>query len=89
MGAYKIEKIHVDICQKHVDEWATKLKKFRMVKAYAAKVLDFAIKRGYIQTNPFTHVDLPATLLRRLLQRMKMKQRTSTHVSSLLSSYHA
>ena len=22
MGAYKIEKIHVDVCQKHVDEWA-------------------------------------------------------------------
>lgn len=61
MGAYKIEKIHVDVCQKHVDEWAAKLKKFRMVKAYAAKVLDFAIKRGYIQTNPFAHVDLPTT----------------------------
>lgn len=58
MSAYKIEKIHVDICQKHVDEWASKLKKFRMVKAYAAKVLDFAIKRGYIQTNPFAHVDM-------------------------------
>lgn len=29
-----------------------------MVKAYAAKVLDFAIKRGYI---PFAHVDMPAT----------------------------
>lgn len=61
MGAYKIEKIHVDVCQEHVDEWASKLKKFRMVKAYAAKVLDFAIKRSYIQTNPFAHVDLPAT----------------------------
>ncbi|WP_419959497.1 tyrosine-type recombinase/integrase [Psychrobacillus sp. BM2] len=60
MGAYKIEKIHVDVCQKHVDEWALKLKKFRMVKAYAAKVLDFAIKRSYIQTNPFALVDLPA-----------------------------
>ncbi|WP_153721059.1 site-specific integrase [Sporosarcina cascadiensis] len=59
MGEYKIEKIHVDVCQKHVDEWAVKLKRFHMVKAYAAKVLDFAIKRGYIQTNPFTHVDMP------------------------------
>ncbi|WP_042476495.1 site-specific integrase [Bacillus ndiopicus] len=61
MCEYKIEKINVDICQKHVDEWADKLKKFRVVKAYAAKVLNFAIKRGYIQTNPFTHVDMPAT----------------------------
>lgn len=61
MGAYKIEKINVDVCQKHIDEWAAKLKKFRVVKACAAKVLDFAIKRGYIQTNPFTHVDMPTT----------------------------
>jgi len=61
MGTYKIEKINVDVCQKHIDEWAAKLKKFRMVKAYAAKVLDFAIKREYIQTNPFTHVDMPTT----------------------------
>ncbi|WP_231885762.1 site-specific integrase [Sporosarcina psychrophila] len=32
-----------------------------MVKAYAAKVLNFAIKLGYIQSNPFTHVDMPAS----------------------------
>lgn len=67
MGAYKIEKIHVDVCQKHVDEWAAKLKNFRMVKAYAAKVLDFAIKRGYIQTNPFAHVDMPATATKKAI----------------------
>ncbi|MEQ6856091.1 site-specific integrase [Lysinibacillus capsici] len=59
MGNYKIEKINIDVCQRHVDEWAKKLKKFRTVKAYAAKVLDFAIKRGYLQTNPFSHVDMP------------------------------
>ena len=68
MGAYKIEKIHVDICQMHVDEWATKLKKYRMVKAYAAKVLDFAIKRGYIQTNSFAHVDLPTNLSKKVIR---------------------
>ncbi|BDH62891.1 site-specific integrase [Lysinibacillus sp. PLM2] len=61
MGNYKIEKINIDVCQKHVDEWARKLKKFRTVKSYAAKVLDFAIKRGYLQTNPFVHVDMPVT----------------------------
>lgn len=62
MGAYKIEKITIDVCQKHVNEWAGKLKNFRKVKAYAAKVLNFAIKRGYISTNPFTHVDLPTNV---------------------------
>lgn len=67
MGAYKIEKIHVDVCQKHVDEWASKLKNFRMVKAYAAKVLDFAIKRDYIQTNPFAYVDLPTNISKKTL----------------------
>lgn len=59
MGMYKIDKIDVAVCQKHVDEWAKKLKRFRMVKAYAAKILDFAIKRGYLQTNPFSLVEAP------------------------------
>lgn len=67
MGTYKIEKIHVDVCQKHVDEWASKLKKYRMVKAYAAKVLDFAIKRSYIQTNPFALIDLPSNTFKKAI----------------------
>lgn len=62
MSCYKIEKISIDVCQLHVDEWSNELKKFRMVKSYAAKVLDFAIKRGYIQTNPFNLVDMPTAL---------------------------
>lgn len=59
MSLYKVDKITVDACQKHVDEWADKLKKYRVIKSYAAKVLDFALKRGYLQTNPFTLVDTP------------------------------
>lgn len=62
MHSYKIQKITVDVCQRHVDEWADKLKNFRIVKSYAAKVLDFAIKRGYIQTNPFALVEMPTSL---------------------------
>lgn len=65
MGLYKIDKINVDVCQRHVDEWATKLKKFRTVKAYASKVLDFAIKRGYIENNPFSLVDMPKPFKRK------------------------
>lgn len=57
MGSYKIDKIIIDICQKHFDEWASKLSKARTIKSYAALVLDFGIKRGYLQTNPFTHVE--------------------------------
>ncbi|CAM5198584.1 Integrase-like protein OS=Ureibacillus acetophenoni OX=614649 GN=SAMN05877842_10534 PE=4 SV=1 [Ureibacillus acetophenoni] len=59
MGQYKVDKIDVAICQKHVDQWAKELKRFNMVKAYAAKVLKFAQKRGYIQTNPFDLVEIP------------------------------
>ena len=59
MGSYKIEKINVDVCQRHVDEWSIKLKNFRMVKSYAAKVLNFAKKRDYIQTNPFALIEMP------------------------------
>lgn len=62
MSNYKIEKITIDVCQKHVDEWANKLKHFQKVRSYAAKVLNFAIKRGYIQTNPFDYVDMPVAL---------------------------
>lgn len=57
MGSYKIDKINIDICQKHFDAWASKLSKARTIKSYAALVLDFGIKRGYLQTNPFTHVE--------------------------------
>lgn len=59
LGSYKIEKMNIEVCQRHVNEWFNKLKNYRMVKAYAAKVMDFAIKRGYIQTNPFSLVDMP------------------------------
>ncbi|KOP69984.1 integrase [Lysinibacillus sp. FJAT-14745] len=62
LGNYKIDKMNVDVCQRHVDEWATKLKNFRMVKSYAAKVLDFAIKRGYLQANPFALIEMPKNL---------------------------
>lgn len=59
MGVYRIERIDASVCQKHVDEWITKLKGFRVVKSYAAKVIDFAIKRGFIKSNPFSLVYMP------------------------------
>lgn len=57
MGNYRIEKITIAICQKHYNEWATKVQKARTIKSYAKKVLDYAIVHGFIQTNPFTHVE--------------------------------
>ncbi|WP_026830101.1 site-specific integrase [Exiguobacterium antarcticum] len=62
LGSYKIEKITIDICQSNLNLWAEKLKNFRMVKSYASKVFSFAVKRGYLQSNPFTYVDAPMIL---------------------------
>lgn len=59
MSHYKIDKIDVATCQKHVDQWAKKLKRFMMIKAYAAKVMKFAMKRGIIDKNPFDLVEIP------------------------------
>ncbi|MFJ7952192.1 tyrosine-type recombinase/integrase [Lysinibacillus sp. NPDC096418] len=58
-GKYKIDKINVDICEKHVDEWFRKLVKYRSIKAYTSKVFDFAIKRGFTQNNPMKLVEVP------------------------------
>lgn len=59
LGHYRIEKLSVAICQSFVDDCSLKLKRFRMVKTYASKVIDFAIKREYISSNPFKLVDFP------------------------------
>lgn len=59
MGHYKIDKINVDTCQYLVDGWAKKLQRFNMVKAYASKVVKFAMKRGYVHSNPFDLVEIP------------------------------
>lgn len=58
---YKIDKIDVATCQKYVEQWAGVLKGFMMVKSYAAKVITFAMSRGYIDTNinPFDLVEIP------------------------------
>lgn len=59
MGKYRIDKIDVTTCQKHVNEWSDDLKNFKSVKSYAAKVLHFAIKHDYIKTNPFSLIEMP------------------------------
>lgn len=59
MANYRIDKINVQICQKHVNEWSKKLKNFRAVKSYASKVLDFAMKLDLIKNNPFKLVEMP------------------------------
>lgn len=58
LGNYRINKMNFEVCQKHVNEWADKLKGANKVKSYASLVMDHAIKIGYIQTNPFALVEI-------------------------------
>lgn len=58
-GDYRIANIDTAICQKHVNQWAKKLTRFRMVKNYAAVVIKYAMKHGIIDKNPFELVEMP------------------------------
>lgn len=62
MGNYKIEKVNVQTCQKHINEWFKKLKKYRTVKSYASKVFDYAVTLGIITDNPMKRVTMPKSL---------------------------
>lgn len=59
LGNHNIKLINTAVCQKFVDDCSLKLKKFKTVKVYAAKVLDLAVKEGYIENNPFSSVIYP------------------------------
>lgn len=74
MKDYRIEKITIDVCQKHVNGWAHKLKNYRCTKSYASLVLDFAIKRGIIQTNPFNLVDMPKGIIKKRAMQEEVKE---------------
>lgn len=62
MGNYKIEKVNVQTCQNHVNEWFKKLQKYRTVKFYASKVFDYAVTLGIITDNPMKRVTMPKNL---------------------------
>lgn len=62
LGDYKIEKVNVQTCQKHVNEWFNKLQKYRTVKSYASKVFDYAVTLGIITDNPMKRVTMPKSL---------------------------
>ena len=56
-GNYRIANIDTAIYQKHVNQWAKKLERFRMVKNYASVVMKYAMKHGIIDKNPFELVE--------------------------------
>lgn len=53
-----------------------------MVKAYAAKVLDFAIKRNYLSNNPFYLVESPTKIKKAKINQDEGEHKTSMTVSS-------
>lgn len=58
LGKYIISKINYEICQQKANEWTDTVQNARQIKSYAAQVLDYAIKLGYIKTNPFNLVKI-------------------------------
>lgn len=85
MGDYKIDKINLDICQRHVDEWMEKLVNGDKVKSYASLVMREAQKRGYITTDPFDLVDLPHKNKRRVAHTDKDKFYTKEQLKEFLA----
>jgi len=63
LGEYKIDKINVQLCQKHVNEWFSKLKKFRTLKSYTSKIFEYAITLGIIIDNPLKRVTMPKNIV--------------------------
>ena len=61
MGHYKIDRIDIATCQKHVEQWSEVLKGFMKVKSYASLVITFAMRQKYIDINinPFDLVEIP------------------------------
>ena len=86
MGDYKVDKINVDICQRHVDEWMEKLVNGDKTKGYASSVMHFALQRGYIDKNPFDLVDLPHKNKRRVANSDKDKFYTKDQLREFLNS---
>lgn len=59
LGENRINQIDVMMCQKCVNTWFEKIKKYSAIKAYAAQILDLAITLGMITVNPMQLVKVP------------------------------
>lgn len=86
IGEYRIEHLNVDICQKFVNDLHEKLVKARTVKAYASKVLDYAVKRDLIQSNPFKLVEMPKKrAYKKAIKTVERNFYTKEELNALLS----
>ncbi|MBD8034604.1 site-specific integrase [Solibacillus merdavium] len=86
IGDYRIEQLNVDICQRFVNKLHEKLVKARTVKAYASKVLDYAVIRNLINTNPFKLVEMPKKRApKKSVNRVERNFYTKEELNKLLS----
>ena len=58
-GSRKLDKISVTYCQATVNKWCEGFTNFRVMKNYAARVLDYAITLGLLRDNPMKKITMP------------------------------
>lgn len=58
-GEMKIKYIRVQDCQKAVNLWSKKLKRFKMIMNYAGMIFDYAIRIELIENNPTKLITKP------------------------------
>lgn len=86
IGDSKIEQLDVDVCQRFVNKLHEKLVKARTIKAYASKVLDYAVKRELIRSNPFKLVEMPKKRApKKSVNRVERNFYTKDELNRLLS----
>lgn len=63
VGHMYIDKISIKSAQAAVNTWHDNLVNFKLVKRYASRVIDYAIKTGRATSNPFNLVTYPIKVL--------------------------
>ena len=58
-GSMKLNKISVTYCQTTVNNWCESFSKYRVLKNYITKVLDYAITLGLLKDNPMRKIIMP------------------------------
>ncbi|EOH8688195.1 tyrosine-type recombinase/integrase [Enterococcus faecalis] len=58
-GELKLTKISPSYCQKVVNEWSKKYKRFDSMKMYTSKIFEFAITQNLLSMNPIKRIIIP------------------------------
>ena len=58
-GSMKLNKISVTYCQTTVNKWCDSLAKYRVMKNYVTKVLDYSVTLGLLKDNPMRKITMP------------------------------